>query len=339
MADRTKSLAEHQVELSRELIDDIELSRLIPEQLLLKGMRLARICSDKETTAWLKYELSGYKTSEVGLKFMGLMGRWTEKEKQIGYWMPFPALEGMVASAKLQIQQIRVPDAQLSLASANPHEFISGFAGSGKELAGPATLVLYRMGTLADSIPVLEGIRSRVLAHLHSFVCNTYYKLAFLGAMESIFQQHQVAIDGLLRSFAPEVLEKIPSISERLFAGDAEAISQAMNSCRRMIKALADSIYPPSETPVDLDGEPYAVGTDNVLNRIKLHLHAKCSSKSRRDRLNKNLRQIFEKASAGTHDDITPSEARSLFLGTYLALGEVLEASTGTMPAPSRPST
>ena len=325
-----ESMSKHCLELSRELLDDIELSRLPPEQLLLKAARLARVSEDIEAREWLSCELVGYGNSEKGRKYMDKMGRWTNKDLGYGYWMPFAALNGTIAAMQIQTQQLQVPNVQLSVSSANPHEYVTGMAGSNLGgISGPANAVLTRLSGLTSSITELTGIRSRVLAHIHAFASKTFYSLAFSGAAESIFQLYQTSIDGLLRDAAPDVLEKIPSISERLAAGDGEEISQALNSCRRMIKAFADSVYPPKDAPAIVDGQPYEVGEDKVLNRIKLFLQDKCTSKSRCERLNQGLRRIHEKLSAGSKADVTPGEARALFLGTYLFLGEILDASRG----------
>lgn len=62
-----------------------------------------------------------------------------------------------------------------------------------------------------------------------------------------------------------------------------------------------------------------------VLNRIDEHLK-KCSSKTRRERLSRAVRALYDRASAGVKNDITPGEAQSLFLATYLTLGEIAEA-------------
>jgi hypothetical protein len=67
-----------------------------------------------------------------------------------------------------------------------------------------------------------------------------------------------------------------------------------------------------------------------VLNRIQLFLRNKCPSESRRERLNLTLRKIHDRASAASHADVSTDEARSLFLSTYLVLGEVLGASKTT---------
>ena len=44
-------------------------------------------------------------------------------------------------------------------------------------------------------------------------------------------------------------------------------------------------------------------------------------------RLLKNLRQISDRAAKGAHGDVTPDEAKALFLQTYLTLGEIILAS------------
>lgn len=325
-----ESISKHCIELSRELLDDIELSRLPPEQLLLKAARLARVKDDVEVKEWINYELVGYPNSVKGRTIMDKFGRLTDRDSGTGYWMPFAALNGTIAAMQIQAQQLHVPNVQLSVSSANPNEYVTGLAGSNLGgISGPANAVLARLNQLTASITALAAIRSRVLAHIHAFAAKTFYGLAFSGAAESIFQQFQTAIDGLLQEEVPEVLEKIPSVSERLAAGDEEAISQALNSCRRMIKAFADRVYPPNDTPVNVDGQTYEVGTDRVLNRINLFLRSKCPSESRRERLNKGLRRIHEKLSAGAKTEVTFGEARALFLGTYLFLGEILDASRG----------
>jgi hypothetical protein len=189
----------------------------------------------------------------------------------------------------------------------------------------PAQTVLIRLQSLTTAVSILSSIRSRVLAAVHDFAVSSYHRLAFSGLAESIFEKHRKAVEELIRSIAPDILLKVPAVYDRLSAGDPEAISQGMNTLRRIIKSLADRVYPASDQPIQIDGQRYEVGTDKVLNRIKLFLLARCPSESRRDRLNRSLRDIHERTSVGAHSDISATEARSLFLNTYLALGEVLE--------------
>ena len=54
-----QSRSEHILELSKELLDDIELSRTNVENLILKASRLARLVGSEEIRQWLKFEMGG----------------------------------------------------------------------------------------------------------------------------------------------------------------------------------------------------------------------------------------------------------------------------------------
>jgi hypothetical protein len=85
----TQSRSEHILELARELLDDIELGRTTAEGLILKASRLARWVGSDETRYWLTLEMGGYNSSDpVSLKYMGITGRWIDREKNRGYWGP-----------------------------------------------------------------------------------------------------------------------------------------------------------------------------------------------------------------------------------------------------------
>lgn len=77
-----QSTSEHILELATELLDDIELSRLNAESLLLKASRLARLVGSDEIRQWLGYEMSGYPSTEpLSVKYIGYTGRWINHEK------------------------------------------------------------------------------------------------------------------------------------------------------------------------------------------------------------------------------------------------------------------
>jgi hypothetical protein len=71
-----KSQSEHILELSRELLDDIELGRLEAEKLLLKCSRLARLVGSDEIQAWIELEMRGYNfVDRVSIKIYGIDGK------------------------------------------------------------------------------------------------------------------------------------------------------------------------------------------------------------------------------------------------------------------------
>jgi hypothetical protein len=75
-----ENLSKHKPELARDLLADVELSRLVPEQLLLETSRLARLVDNDKISKWLRFELRGYPGCDaVSCKYMSLIGRWTNQ--------------------------------------------------------------------------------------------------------------------------------------------------------------------------------------------------------------------------------------------------------------------
>ena len=77
------SRSEHVLELAKELLEDIELSRLSAESLLLKSSRLARWVGSDEIKYWISFEMKGYNSSNAtSMKYMTITGRWINREEQ-----------------------------------------------------------------------------------------------------------------------------------------------------------------------------------------------------------------------------------------------------------------
>lgn len=303
-----KSQSEHVLELSRELLDDIELSRLPAEQLLLKCSRLARLAGSDENKAWIQLEMRGYNNSSpISLKYMGLTGRWTDYEKKEGHWGPLAQQEALIQALNAELSALRLPNVAGDTA----------FAATNK--------VTTAIAITRNSIGKISGIRSRVLALLHSFVSEVYYEREFAALAESTFERFKKDVDALIAIRSGEVLSKIPSVIARLSEGDSEAISQALSTCRRILEAFADSIFPPTDATIELGGNALKLDASKYQNRINAYISQRTESSSRRQRLRQNLSNLFDRASTGVHDDITAEEAFSLFLNTYLFLGEVLQ--------------
>lgn len=312
--------------LARELVDDLELSRLPPEALLLKASRLARFMRDEVTQKWLAMEIGGYTFEDVeaATKAADRVWRWSDKAKRQGWWWSLAELDARISALHVELKQCRVPDVNLTLSSSNPNEYVTGFGGSNvQSVTLPVKEVLTWMETTTKQIHQLTGIRSRVLAKVHEFVFDSYYELAFSSTAGSIFGIFQADVDTRLAAIAGEAASRLPAVSERLATGDQEAVSHAMTTCRRIIDSFSIALYPPADTPVLVDEAELQVGSGNVLNRLNAYVAAHCSSASRRDRLRKTLRELYSRVSAGVHADVTSDEARALYVQTYVTLGEI----------------
>lgn len=295
------------LKLADELLADIELSRIASDKAVLKGARLARLVNDENAQQWLHYELHGYASPcPKWPELMDMTGRWSDKEKGEGYVQSLAALEG-----RLEAQRTKMS----ALQSTNL---------SGDYIVPAQHSRFVQLNSTANDISILAGIISGVMAALHDFVSRTFYELMFSEIQSDLFSSAQTEIDGRVAPMMGDALLKIDTINERLRTGDTEAISHAMTTCRRLIDAAADALFPATDGTVEIDGEQIGAGKSQTLNRLNLYVDNKGATKGRRDRIRRSLSDIYGRVSKGVHDDVTPHEARFLFLQTYLTLGEII---------------
>jgi hypothetical protein len=300
------SKSQHILELARELLDDIELGRGDAERLLLKASRLARWVGSDDIQKWIGFEMGGYYDEPVALRYMGLTGRWTDYEKKQGHWGPLAQQEAQVIAETARLAAMRIPDS------------------SGEWANVAIQSVTNAMTVCSSNIAKFSAIRSRVLAQLHKFVSGVYYQLEFDNLSESIFEAYKTEVDSLIQKSCGDVLQKIPSVMSRLADEDEESISQALTTCRRIIDAFADSVYPPTDAKIVLGGAELSLDASKHKNRLNVYISERTKSTSRQQKLGQNLSNLYARVSVGVHNDVTAEEARSLFLNTYLFLGEVL---------------
>jgi hypothetical protein len=302
------SESQHILDLSRELLDDIELGKLDADKLLLKCSRLARLAGTQEAQSWIHFEMIGYHSGDqIALKYMGLTGRWTNQEQLQGYWGPLAQQEATIEAQKAKLSSLRLPD----------------IGGDWANLA--VTNAIKTINETSAYISTFSAIRSRVLGLLHGFVSEVYYSRVFAGIADDTFEVFKRETDALIASSAGDVLQKIPSVVTRLREDDVEAVSQALTTCRRILEAFADAIFPPTDATIKLGGNILKLDASKHQNRINAYISERSKSTSRRQRLRQNLANLFDRVSSGVHHDVDTKEAFALFLNVYLFLGEVLQ--------------
>jgi len=196
---KAETKGQHILELARDLLDDLELSRLSAEALLLKATRLARLAGTPEDQEWLGLELVGYNNdSPVAQKYMDLTGRWVDPSENKAYWGPLAQHDATLDALKLQMSTLTTQ-------------------GLGGDYAAAAVGSISRhSNNLSFTITTIAGVRSRVLGLLHQFASRVYYERAFGQIAQTIFEQFQSAVDTLLAPLAGDALNRLPSAYERL---------------------------------------------------------------------------------------------------------------------------
>jgi hypothetical protein len=299
--------------LAKDLLADIELSRLGLGQTVNKARRLARLINDNANGQWIEWEATGYSvpddTNNDSLTRSNRL--WT---RNVGKNAE-PA--NILGSAAVVEQERIVYENQLA-AMAIP-------ALSGELITLAVDSITRNQSTVTGFIRQCSGVIAAVNTRLYEFAASTYYSLKLTTQQDTMFERAKTGIDELLVSLGDTVLRQIDSAYANLQAGDAESISGAMNSVRRLIDGFADQVFPATEdTRTNGQGQVIKLGSEQRLNRLKAFIDDNALGDTRATRLKRSLGDIYARVSTGVHNDVTASEAEYLFLNTYVLLGEVL---------------
>lgn len=309
LAGRLKRVDRQQeaLRLAEALLTDIEMSETSTSKRVMKALRLSRLARDDAAQEWLGFEINGVPSSDGGVAWMTRTRRWTDREEKKGYWAPAASLEA-------------TRDASQGA--------LNAFSGS-VSLSGDYVTIAMRernglINQYTKNVSDMEQVLSAVDAQLYGYASDVYAELRFSKIQASLFEQSRIVVDGILAAMAGDALKKIESVNERLLSDDAEAISQAMSTCRRLIDSVADHVFPARDEPYDLNGQSLTVKQNAVVNRLNAFLHTRGVRGGRADRIRRSLSDIYGRVSTGVHSDVDSHESRYLFLTTYVLLGEVL---------------
>jgi len=313
--------SDYKLSLAEDILLDIELSRQPLDKSLLKTYTLARLMGNETMLGCLQKELDGYKQGgytrdeeSASMRKMDRMPR--EGWGTIEYLEPLSQVLMMLSTEQERLRGIRTPDISIS----GEHRYHL----SGNPVTDALKEVTMERETATNRIHSLSGITVRVTSLIHDYVTTVYHSLRFGAIQETFFETHRGLVDSHLSAGCADVLGKVPAIYQRLADGDEESISQALNTCRRMVDSFADKVFPAQPGTVEVGGKSLEIGIAHVKNRVNAFVSEHCSSRSRCKRLRDTLSNLYDRICAGVHKDVTPEEARFLFIETYLFLGEVL---------------
>jgi hypothetical protein len=301
------SKGDHITALALELLEDAELSRISVDSMVLKASRLARLVGDQEAQEWLWYERHNYDDHDpTALKYLALTERWIDVAGKKAFFAGIAVQEATLDAFKQQLDAVKA------------------FVPSGPYAQMQLNEQRSKIAEITPNITNAARVISAVRAQIQDFATRIYHERLFSHQSESIFQAYQEQLDALLAGTARTAFERLPHAFERLGTGDAESISHALTTCRRVIDSFANAVFPPKSDLVHIGHESIEVGERQVRNRLRAYMHERIGQCSRYDRLNKSLGSLYDRVSAGVHADVDAGEARALVLQTYLFLGELL---------------
>src|SRR5439155_14520364 len=131
--------------------------------------------------------------------------------------------------------------------------------------------------------------------------------LRYREVVETAFERSRATFDGLLLERAPEVARKLAAAYRRAYSDDPEEWSQALTSCRRAVKALADILYPPTDDQPT--GRPLT--EDHYRNRLIQFAAENLTSGSQTEMIEAEINLVVRRvealdalASKGVHTDV-----------------------------------
>lgn len=176
----------------------------------------------------------------------------------------------------------------------------------------------------------------RVRRRVFTVLCSWERQLTYTNVNERIFSRFQDSVDALLAEGAPETITMFNAVFRRLReavaddqgANASEDLSQALTSCRRILKTVVDHVYPAryesSEDGHSLDDSKYR-------NRLKEFTKSKLSSDTYREAVNAELDGVYDRfralddlASRAVHAKTALAEAELCAISTYVISGEIL---------------
>jgi hypothetical protein len=190
---------------------------------------------------------------------------------------------------------------------------------------------------------VLSRIRRRVF----TFFSQVEAQLAVGQVNSDIFERNREYVDSRLGVIAPDVLAMFASAYHRLAEGDVEATSQASTSCRRVLKAMADSLYPSDSVPVVCsDGKTRIMTDDKFISRLiqfvfeAMGKHASANLvMAEIQSLGPRIEKLHDLSNKGVHAVVTRTEADQCAIHTYLLVGDLLRIKDGVSAALSHART
>lgn len=215
------------------------------------------------------------------------------------------------------------------------------WAGSVQELEARQALFEAEIDSIDDSADrfelvkrvwasreVLERIRHRTFIYL----CTCERELMFGATISRTFDLYQTRAESFIKQIAPEILEQFNAAHRRSADGNLESRSQALTSCRRILKAAADAVFPARDEPViDAKGVERMVGPEQYRNRLLLSLERATSGGSERKLIHATVEEFAKRiehldtvANKGVHAEVTQDEVNLCVIQTYLITSEIL---------------
>jgi len=354
------TVLERLLALVTDALADIERGSAPLSSVIQKALRLARLRNDHEAVFWLSLEMIRPEDTEAKRELLAeLSPRFTrtelvkanERYSQLLFeerksTLLVPRKPGETVGDKV-VMLISVPEMESRLTAlrrteADPpppttmHPF--DVAHYTREWEGART-------EARANILQFESVMSRVRQRVHAYLSRVEKELVFGQLNADIFERNRRFVDERLAGLAPDALAQLVSAYERVLAGEPEARAQGLLSCRRVLKSLADLVYPARPGPVQgADGKMHDVSDEKYIARLWQYVYEQIGSTTAGGvvlatltDVGGRLDAVYELSNKGVHSSVSQGEADQALIQTYLLIGDILRLADRSSAAVDTP--
>jgi hypothetical protein len=235
--------------LSEEILKDIELNQIPLAIIALKTSRLARLLNEFDFQQIMQYESGGYPNTPTGIppdvwKLLVLAGRRyyeidkkTGTKKEFGHIISITEIEQEIKIGESHLLASR--DADISISSANPNQFVIGPQGNVRE-----------RNNVRSNIQKNTSLLSSRRLFIYEYASTKFYELKFSSISDDVFSRIRYRVDDQIGRLIPSSTKKFTAIYENLKSENSEDWSNAVHGCRRILEELADVLTPPTNDKI-----------------------------------------------------------------------------------------
>lgn len=322
-------LARHKdtLALAAEILVDLELNRFPLANIAMKCARLARFTGDDRAHRWFLLEVGGYSENadkdwfEIALGAGRCSAETRDKpQAETAVWTDsIAAMESTVETSREQLKHLDVPP--MTEGSARQMFYIPG--SSLKEIV---QTFLGRQNAISSQITSQVRILAEIRKSIYMWALERYHLLRFVDIPADAFERAKALVDDRLAAISPDALQMFAAAQDRARSASSEEWSQATASLRRIMKEVADRLYPATDLVVD----DHALGEEQYVNRLWQFVRERATG-DRQDMLaaqvqylGQRIDVLYEFACKGTHHKITQADIELAVVHLYLLLADLL---------------
>jgi hypothetical protein len=325
-------------------LKDVEDANVTTSSVLRKAIRIATLRNDVAALLWMETELHGIggRSKEELQRRRAQLAAAVDPETWARMledsWHPLMRRRRMSDSEKVHSDSISEIEDRIAMLELQ----IDALAPP----PGLAPVDLYFLNDRnsklkSDAMLATFGLRtvlSRTRNDLHEFLVQAELQLYLGQTNADIFERTRAFVDARIGAISPEALEQFKSAHGRLRdSSDLEAQSHALLSCRRILKTLADTLYPArAGKTLCSDGKERELNDARYLNRLVQFVAESVGkhgsgevTQSTLEALGRRLSALDGLASKGVHDSVSADEVDACIIQTYLMVGELLRYQAG----------